>query len=241
MIFNAVNNWPVETAAKSDEDAVYIEVWPPNDTYQDLYNLISNAKKYAENKQVILAAYMKPFSLTDMPAVHKENSGLLAMAVIFASGGFHLLLGEKDGVLTEAYYPAYATISSDEYKLKMRSFYDFIVKYEELIYSLDIKDCTMAYTGGINDEYVFRGTKYSPKAEPGCVWTLVKERPGYKIINLINFNGIYDMNWNECKENTPVLVRDIEVTALVAEKVGGVYAASPDIDWGKAKSWILNM
>ncbi|HBF76721.1 MAG TPA: hypothetical protein DDX02_02665, partial [Clostridiaceae bacterium] len=47
LIFNAVNNWPVEKVAKAKEDAVYIEVWPPNDTYESLYNLISNAKKYA--------------------------------------------------------------------------------------------------------------------------------------------------------------------------------------------------
>lgn len=46
LIFNAVNNWPVETVSKSEEDAVYVEVWPPNDTYQDLYNIICNAKKY---------------------------------------------------------------------------------------------------------------------------------------------------------------------------------------------------
>lgn len=33
VIFNAVNNWPTETVAAAAQDAVYIEVWPPHDTY----------------------------------------------------------------------------------------------------------------------------------------------------------------------------------------------------------------
>lgn len=34
VIFNAVNNWPMESVAGTTQDAVYIEVWPPNDRYQ---------------------------------------------------------------------------------------------------------------------------------------------------------------------------------------------------------------
>jgi dextranase len=29
VIFNAVGNWPIETVAPSDEDVIYVEVWPP--------------------------------------------------------------------------------------------------------------------------------------------------------------------------------------------------------------------
>ncbi|MFA9397963.1 MAG: glycoside hydrolase family 66 protein [Clostridiaceae bacterium] len=235
LIFNAVNNWPVETVSKSEEDAVYIEVWPPNDTYQDLYNLISNAKKCAPEKQVILAAYMKPFlQELNIPIEQAENATLLTMATIFASGGFHLLLGENRGVLDDAYYPKYRTIENEAFNKKLRNYYDFIVKYEELLYDFDIIDTTMVNTGGINEEYVFKGVKTSPKAEADSVWSLVKEKTAYKIINLVNFVGIEDMNWNFPKEKVPSQLRNIEVSVLTCNDIKAVYVDSPDFYHGKA-------
>nr|WP_232195900.1 glycoside hydrolase family 66 protein [Thermoanaerobacter sp. X514] len=236
LIFNAVNNWPIDTVASAKQDVVYIEVWPPNDTYQDLYNLITNAKKYAPDKQVILAAYMEPFSKrSNIPIEYAENATIMVMATIFASGGFHLLLGELNGILTEAYYPNYTTIDSERFIRELRDYYDFIVRYEEFLYDFNIVDNTMTYTGGINTEYVFKGTKFSPKAEKNSVWTLVKEKEGYKIIHLVNFTGVQSMKWNEGKEIRPKIINNIEATVLVAESVKGVYLASPDIDSGKPK------
>ena len=34
VIFNAVNDWPTERIAQGKQDAQYIEVWPPHDTYR---------------------------------------------------------------------------------------------------------------------------------------------------------------------------------------------------------------
>jgi dextranase len=234
LIFNAVNNWPVETVAQSEQDAVYIEVWPPNDTYQDLYNLITNAKKYAPEKQVILAAYMKPFlEELNIPIEQAENSTLLTMATIFASGGFHLLLGENRGVLDDPYYPKYRTIENEQFNNKLRTYYDFIVKYEELLFDFDIIDTSMVNTGGINGEYVIKGVEASPKVEADKVWSLVKEKPDFKVINLVNFKGVEDMNWNEPKEKLPTKVENIEVSVLTCNDVKAVYLASPDFEDGK--------
>ena len=233
LIFNAVNNWPVETVAKADEDAVYVEVWPPNDTYQDLYNLIANAKKITPNKQVILAAYIKPFlKELNIPHEYAENAALLAMATIFASGGFHLMLGEKNGILDDPYYPKYAIIKDNIFVEKLRNYYDFIVKFEELLFDFDIFDSTMVNTGGINGEYVITGVKTSPKAKEDCVWSLVKEKPGYKIINLINFIGIEDMNWNNSKKKLPNCVQNIDVSILTCYDIKSVYVVSPDYNNG---------
>ena len=49
VIFNAVNNWPMEAVAGTKQDAVYIEVWPPNDCYYDLYTLIREARLCSGN------------------------------------------------------------------------------------------------------------------------------------------------------------------------------------------------
>jgi dextranase len=229
--FNAVNNWPVDTVAKSEEDCVYIEIWPPNDTYQDLYNIITNAKRYAPEKQVVLAAYIKSYSKeANLPLEYGQNSAIMTMAVIFASGGFHILLGEKNGILNDQYFPKYRQLEKEDYIREIRNYYDFIVRYEELLYDLDIVDNTMAYTGGINGEYTFKGGNFSPKAEADSIWTIIKEKPGYKIINLVNFTGVESMNWNEGKDKRPDVVRNIEIKALITDDVEGVYVASPDMD-----------
>lgn len=229
--FNAVNNWPVEMVAKSREDCVYIEVWPPNYTYQDLYNIISNTKRYAPSKQVVLAAYIKPYSEEmNLSLEYAQNTAIMTMATIFACGGFHLLIGEKNGILNDQYFPLYRKMEIKDHIDEMRSYYDFIVRYEELLYDFELVDNSMVCTGGLNGEYVFKGEGFSPKAEANKVWTLIKEKPGYKIINLINFTGIENMNWNEVKYRRPAEVDNIEVNVLVSEDVKGIFIASPDFD-----------
>jgi dextranase len=229
LIFNAVNNWPIDAVANANQNAMYIEVWPPNDTYQALYNLITNAKRYESSKQVILAAYMKPFSKNvEVNIKHAENATLMTMATIFASGGFHLLLGENLAILSEPYYPDHRLIESKSFKRELRNYYDFIVRYEELLYSYDIVDYTSAYTGGINGEYVFKGADFSVKAETGKVLTLIKENKNFKIIHLVNYTGIDSMNWNDGKPNRPQVIENVEITALVTEKFKGIYVVSPD-------------
>jgi dextranase len=241
LIFNAVNNWPIESVANSDEDAVYIEVWPPNDTYNDLYMLVTDVKKYCKNKQVILAAYLGPFLEGHHTKIQfAENATLLTMAAIFASGGFHLLLGENNGILKEAYYVNYVHLTNAAFITSLRKYYDFITAYEELLYDYEICDNTMTYTGGINDEYCFKAENFCnsqkedvvflPKAKENCIWTVIKEKPGFKIIHLLNYVGIDSINWNEEKQALPETIDNIEVTALIVETVKDVYFTSPDFN-----------
>ena len=48
------------------------------------------------------------------------------MATIFASGGYHLLLGEEGSVLTEAYYPDNCRIGEHSFRKTLKKYYDFI-------------------------------------------------------------------------------------------------------------------
>lgn len=238
LIFNAVNNWPIESVAGSAEDTMYIEVWPPNDTYNDLYRLVSDAKKYCKDKQVILAAYIAPFLEDKHTRIdYAQNAALMATAAIYASGGFHLVLGETDGLLQEAYYVHYAHLTDAAFCARLRDYADFMTANEELLFDYALCDDTMTYTGGINNEYTFQSGKssggekavvFSPKAAPGTVWTMVKEKPEYKIIHLLNYIGIKSINWNEEKESLPQTVTDIEVTALILGSVRAVRLLSPD-------------
>lgn len=73
VIFNAVNNWPMEAVAGTKQDAVYIEVWPPNDRYYDLYTLIREAR-LCSGKQVVLAAYLHPFQQADTDGAERRSA-----------------------------------------------------------------------------------------------------------------------------------------------------------------------
>ncbi|RMD64587.1 hypothetical protein D6833_04210, partial [Candidatus Parcubacteria bacterium] len=86
VIFNAVNNWPIEQAAPAPQDVVYIELWPPHVHFRDLRSLIKAARQKSGGKPVVLAAYMSPS--------YPHNVRLMN-AIIFASGGAHIELGEK--------------------------------------------------------------------------------------------------------------------------------------------------
>jgi dextranase len=98
VIFNAVGNWPVETVAPADQDAVYIEVWEPYLDFMDLHRLVAGAEKLGGGKPVIIAAYIHPERVANVR---------LANAIIFASGGYHLELGEPGAMLADAYFPRF--------------------------------------------------------------------------------------------------------------------------------------
>ncbi len=229
ITFNAVSNWAIEKIAKSVQNAIYIEVWDPQDTYYHIYQLVKRAKELS-NKQVILAAYFKPYADTDHYTEEECHTGfLLTSATIFASGGFHFALGEKNGVLPDPYYVKYKTLSENSV-VELRRYYDFIVRYGNLLFSKRSIDNSMTHTGGENTEYTFNATntKFSPYPKPDYVWTLIKEQRGYKIIQLINYTNIVSDSWNEAKERRPKEIQGIKVRVLVDEEIKGIYVASPD-------------
>ena len=229
LTFNAVGNWAIEDVAKSNQDAVYIEVWDPQDTYYHLYQLVNRARELS-NKQVILAAYLKCFAQKDIythDACH--SSLLLASATIFACGGFHFVIGEKDGVLPDPYYVNYAKVNK-EYRRDIRNYYDFIVRYGDLIFDLNSKDESMTHANGINTECVFSNGNFSSYPKADRVWTLIRTVKGYKTISLVNYTGVKSDIWNEGKEDYPKNLVDIDVQVLVDEEINGVYVASPDFN-----------
>ncbi|MDD7739544.1 MAG: glycoside hydrolase family 66 protein [Lachnospiraceae bacterium] len=227
FIFNAVNNWPVDSVAKSREDCVYIEVWSPNDTYGDLFRLIEHARIQGEGKQVILAAYLNPFKTDTLPNKNGATAQL-AMATIFASGGFHLLLGEEGRILTEAYYPDNCPIGDTPLMESFRRYYDFITAYGEMLFPKDWTDVTMQYAGGINSEFAFPNVDWSPYPEAGKVWIRIYKRGREFSVRYVNFTGITDMNWNHTHPDFPVPKKEIETRIkLPGEKIE-IRVMSPD-------------
>ncbi|MCR5279851.1 MAG: glycoside hydrolase family 66 protein [Lachnospiraceae bacterium] len=224
VIFNAVNNWPVESVAGEDQDSVYIEVWPPNDTYYDLYLLIREAKLLSK-KNVILAAYLKPFLEENIKKA--MSSWRLAWAVIGAAGGTQLVLGENRGILRDSYYVNYA-VADERYDKTVRNYCDFLVRYADLLYNDQGKDITRTASGGINEDICFDAghVRVSDNAESQTVWAIIRNSESRISVNLINLTG-NSSDWNKPK-NEPVEVSDIEITFRLDSEIKGIYVSSPD-------------
>jgi dextranase len=211
-IFNLVGNWPAETVAPSQEDAVYVEVWSPHNDYLDLNRIIANAQELGGNKPVIIAAYIPP---------ERSINWHLSNAVIFASGGFSIETGEPHSLLADPYFPKYGTLNPQDEALLQR-YYDFIVRYEntlsisttpaaDRVSALDLGDVR---TGGIRSK--------------GRIVPIVRAGEDFETFSLVNFVGIDSADWNQPTTIPPTPFADLPVTIAVTREVSRVWAASPD-------------
>ncbi|HEX8221325.1 MAG TPA: glycoside hydrolase family 66 protein, partial [Chloroflexia bacterium] len=235
VIFNAVENWPIETVAPTSQDAVYIEVWPPDVSYNDLRRLIADGRQLSGGKQVILAAYLSPFLDTDERSdprtlAQAEAAALLATATIAASGGSHLLLGERDGILCDPYYPKYATLRP-AFAARMRAYYDFLVRYEEFLVGPGLEDWEQG-TIPVEASASTGDVPTATRAEAGKIWTIARRGPGVCLVHLLNLSNQADVAWNALR-TPPLTLHDVNLSIGGLPPVRQVLLLSPDANTGK--------
>jgi dextranase len=223
VVFNAVTNWPVETVAPSDQDFVYIEVWPPYIWYSDLHDLITQAQHFGEGKPVILAAYVDPS--------HESNVRIMD-SIIFASGGGHIELGEQNGMLADPYFPKYGTMTSD-FASVIQRYYDFVVRYQEVIGPRS-QEATKEYLRRIELD----GVSTSPSQMMNKIWPIVRQGDGFTAINLINLLGIESPEWADPLDSAPTPLGETAVRILnIDHEISRIWLASPD--WTDSSPQIL--
>lgn len=213
LVFNAVGNWPVEEVAATGEDIVYIEVWPPYTSFTDLHALIASAQKAGNGKPVVLAAYVHPQGSAN-PEIND--------AIIFASGGGHIELGEGNGYLADPYFPKYEALSGDQ-AAALRRYYDFAVRYQNWI-GPQTREGTAAWAGKIEiPGYETDGSLSHDKLYP-----LVRESDDATAISLVNLLGLPTGNWNE-PVPAPAEQGPFQLVLETGDrKVASVDFASPD-------------
>ncbi|MCA0216665.1 MAG: hypothetical protein LCH43_04855 [Actinobacteria bacterium] len=201
MMFNNVNDFPTWATATSPQDASYIEVWPPHSGLQDLADLASRTRALRPEHPPILSAYLSCYNDDERRA---NTAAELVMATAFSHGASHLLLGEHSSVLTGPYYP-------DNHVLTEQSlsgfvpWYDFAVRYGDLLYDPKLVDVTETYTGGINGDVVFSGLPVSTKADAGTIWTRVVRTGEGLVLHLINLTDQASTEWDEGKNDLTVV------------------------------------
>lgn len=182
--------------SRNEQDAVYIEVWPPNDRYYDLYTLIREAR-LCSGKQVVLAAYLHPFQQADTDGA--ERAFRLSWAAISAAGGTQLVLGENKAALQDSYYANYASLRAAFLPVVQR-YCDFLVRYAALLYLDAGMDIGRTAAGGINEDIQFEAEDcaFSTDAQADTIWSMIRESGNRLNIQLINLRG-NNARWNEAK------------------------------------------
>lgn len=237
-IFNCVNAWPLEAMARVGADAAtYIEVWEPNSTYRDLYDLVRRARRLRPDKQVILAAYLRPFHPGDGRTSGAMNTFRLASAAVTASGGFHLVSGEGDGLLTEAYYPNYGRLAGDEWEV-VRRYSDFAVRNMALLHDGVGPDIAWTHVGPANEAILLDHPElgsYGAGARLDSLWVTGRDAAGLTSLNLVNLRGLKSDEWNVDHPEPPDPLEQVEVRVRVTGNVDGVWWDTPDDDVGHAR------
>lgn len=218
LAFNAVAMYGQNTVAGIDcLPFLYAEIWNTS-SYYNLKSAIDSGYRYTNNKKsTVLAAYMD-YRKSD--GEFNEPGVLLTDAVIFASGGDHLELGDH-GMLSSEYFPNAKLVSSDSLTKAVRKYYDFMVAYENLLRNnckpLKNKASIDCITAAI-----------SPL--PGTVWYFGKDAGKYEVLHLINLTSSDTGNWRDDfgTKHEPELKQNLRLKYCTDEKIGKVLLATPD-------------
>ena len=213
VIFNAVRNWPTDTVASADQDAVYIEVWEPYRDLLDLHRLIANAQERGGGKPVILAAYIPP---------ERTHNVRLANAIIFGSGAYHLELGEPGAMLADPYFPRFGIMDAALQDV-MRQTYDFLVRYEEVL-AVGMADAT----GERASALTIAGVETRGLRSRDRVAVIVRQGPDREAFSLVNLVGIDTGQWSTPIHVGPAPLRALAVQIRTDRPVTRAWWASPD-------------
>lgn len=232
FMFNNVNDFPTWATVATPQNATYIEVWDPHSTLQDLAALATSARAARPEHPPILSAYLSCYGEDESRA---NNAAALVMATAFSHGASHLLLGETRNVLTDPYYPTNHELRVESLEHFAR-WYDFAVRYGDLLFDPDAQDVTESFTGGINEDIVFgrtvaEGVDFSTKAVAGSVWTRIVRTPLGFVIHLINLVGQIETGWDSGKAD-PILQGDMTMKLSMIRPDASLYFASveaPDL------------
>ena len=230
---NDVYGGYLDSVAPSAADIYNQEVWG-SDRYDDIRNLIQRAKTAGGGKSVALAAYMNFKSLFDEfgnprePTNQLNEASIRLMdACVFGNGGFHVELGE-DGQMLSHYWPARTPMPPTLPRV-MRDYYDFAVRYENLL----VFNTLGGVTDGTDGALTWSGTHaLSKDAQAGTIWTVVKNwRDEYDAASLINLYGVDDQ-WRNLSGN-PQYQQNILIKYYLDKKCQHLCVATPDDGLGR--------
>jgi dextranase len=195
LVFNNVNDFPTWRTGRSDQDAVYIEVWPPHTTLGHLAAVVREARRAGEGKPVVIAAYQHVYGTAAAPEADLATA--FTMAALHSHGATHLLCGEADRILIDPYYVRNHRIEPSTADL-LKRWYDFLVEHVDLLQDPELADMTGALAGAYNDDcdVAYPGAAVTEDPVPGAVWRRVLGTGSRLVVHLVNLSGQEDTAWD---------------------------------------------
>ncbi len=226
LVFNPVGAQGIEKVNVSNVDVLYAEFWPWDknrwgqhyDTYNAIQRDIFAAAKESGGKSLIVAGYVNYRA----PGEYFNPAAVLLMdAVVFASGGARIEVGNGDNMLSNEYFPGDEKKAMGEaLQTKVRRMYDFVTAYENLL------------RGGpepVQRDIALTGVRQSSLGAGDAVWAFATAGGGYEMLHLINLTGT-DSLWRDEQQTKPqpTPIASILVRYHTESSVSGVFLASPD-------------
>jgi dextranase len=113
-----------------------------------------------------------------------------------------LLHGEDHSVLTEAYYARHGELEPETHDATRR-YYDFAVRYGDLLFDRSAVDLTRTHLGGVNEEVkIDAWVPVSLESAPGTLWARVTRISSGLLVSLVNLAGQTDDLWDAPKRAT---------------------------------------
>jgi dextranase len=219
LVFNAVNQYGQNYIAKTDVDFLYTEVWYPNESYQSLVNILTNNNIFSNNSlPTVFAAYVNK----DLSGSYfNTNSVLFTNAVIFASGGSHLELGEH--MLSTEYFPVSRNMHP-QLRSAMVRYYDFLTGYQNIL-----RDKIEAFSIAVSSPD-YQTAVWPP--QKGKIWVFPRAKDNMLILQAVNFTMAATMDWRDSQglQTEPDLLENVKLTVPLQKTVKKVWYASPDND-----------
>lgn len=225
LVDGGVGNWAVEDVVQNGNvDFVYSELWG-TESYQGINDFVKYAKANSDDKAVVFAAYVNKGE--DTGGFFDTDSVLLADAAFFASGAFHLELGDGEYMLGTEFFPSRAKLVDTDLRSRLKDYYNFITAYESLLFDPDMR----LGDGGL--QWISTpGYSLSGSGDGYSLWFLNRATEGFEIFHLINLLE-NDNQWRNIAD-TPIVQQNVPVNLRLGHNadIAGIYFASPDYNGG---------
>ena len=226
MVMNAVNQYGQSNIAQAPVDFLYSEVWDPSVNYSDLTLFINKNYAFSGGRcNTVLAAYMD-YNLGNNPGWFSTPGVLMTDAIIFASGGAHIELGEH--MLCKEYFPNGNLLMTNELKQDLVHYYDFLTAYENLLRDSVQVTSLQSLTSS--------GAPISSVQQLGTVWYFAKQKDNLQILQLLNYVNANSLQWRDPNgtQAEPDTIRNVPLSFSTKGVVKRVWMASPDFYGGAA-------
>jgi dextranase len=157
-----------------------------------------------------------------------EQAVQLADAVMFASGVFHIEIGDDLAGLAHEYYPNRSKSITPALQREMRRYYNFAAAYENLLFAPGIAPVDPA-TAPLQ---ILSGQRLSNRGA-GVIHPIFRRTEGADIVHLVNLVGVNDDLWRNAA-TPPQPQTDVRIRYRLpgGSRATGMFVASPDLPGG---------